>query len=31
MNGVMTATRSQTDTFTETRLAAVMPEVGADF
>ena len=31
MNGVMTATRSQTDTFTEARLAAVMPEVGADF
>ena len=31
MNGVMTATRSQTDSFTEARLAAVMPEVGADF
>ncbi len=31
MNGVMTATRSRTDTFTEARLAAVMPEVGADF
>jgi hypothetical protein len=31
MNGAMTATRSRTDTFTEARLAAVMPEVGADF
>ena len=31
MNGVMTATRSRTDTNTEARLAAVMPEVGADF
>lgn len=31
MNGVMTATRTRTDTFTEARLAAVMPEVGADF
>ena len=31
MNGVMTATRSRTDSFTESRLAAVMPEVGADF
>lgn len=31
MNGVMTATRSGTDTFTDARLAAVMPEVGADF
>jgi hypothetical protein len=31
MNGVMTATRSRTDSFTEARLAAVMPEVGADF
>jgi hypothetical protein len=31
MNGVMTGTRSGTDTFTEARLAAVMPEVGADF
>lgn len=31
MTGVMTATRSRTDSFTEARLAAVMPEVGADF
>jgi hypothetical protein len=31
MSDVMTATRSRTDTFTEARLAAVMPEVGADF
>jgi len=31
MNGVMTATRSRTDSFTQARLAAVMPEVGADF
>jgi hypothetical protein len=31
MTGVMTATQSRTDTFTEARLAAVMPEVGADF
>ena len=31
MYGAVTATRSRTDTFTEARLAAVMPEVGADF
>lgn len=31
MTGAMTATRSRTDSFTEARLAAVMPEVGADF
>ena len=31
MNGSFTATRSLTDTFTEARLAAVMPEVGGDF
>ncbi len=31
MSGVQTATRSQTNSFTEARLRAVMPEVGADF
>jgi hypothetical protein len=31
MNDTMTASRSGTDTFTEARLAAVIPEVGADF
>ncbi len=31
MSGVQTATRSQTNTYTEARLRAVMPEVGADF
>lgn len=31
MSGVQTATRSRTNSFTETRLRAVMPEVGADF
>ena len=31
MSGVQTATRSQTNSFTEARLRAVLPEVGADF
>lgn len=31
MSGVQTATRSQTNTYTDARLRAVMPEVGADF
>lgn len=31
MNDSLTATRSKTDTFTDARLAAVMPEVGGDF
>lgn len=31
MSGFQTATRSQTNSFTEARLRAVMPEVGADF
>jgi hypothetical protein len=31
VSGVQTATRSQTNSFTEARLRAVMPEVGADF
>lgn len=31
MSGIQTATRSQTNTFSEARLRAVMPEVGADF
>jgi hypothetical protein len=31
VNGSYTATRSKTDTFTDARLAAVMPEVGGDF
>ena len=31
MSGIQTATRSQTNSFTEARLRAVMPEVGADF
>lgn len=31
MSGIQTGTRSQTNSFTEARLRAVMPEVGADF
>ena len=31
MSGIQTATRSQTNTYTDARLRAVMPEVGADF
>jgi hypothetical protein len=31
VSGIQTATRSQTNSFTEARLRAVMPEVGADF
>jgi hypothetical protein len=31
MSGTQTATRSQTNTYTDARLRAVMPEVGADF
>jgi hypothetical protein len=31
VNGSVTATRSKSDTFTDARLAAVMPEVGGDF
>ena len=31
MSGIQTGTRSQTYSFTEARLRAVMPEVGADF
>jgi Bacterial HORMA domain family 1 len=31
VSGVQAATRSQTNTFTEARLRAVMPEIGADF
>jgi hypothetical protein len=31
VSGVQTATRSQTNSFTEARLREVMPEVGADF
>jgi hypothetical protein len=31
VSGFQTATRSQTNTFSEARLRAVMPEVGADF
>ena len=31
MSGIQTATRSQTNTYSEARLHAVMPEVGADF
>lgn len=31
MSGFQTATRSRTNSFTEARLRAVMPEVGADF
>jgi hypothetical protein len=31
VSGVQTATRSQTNSFTDARLRAVMPEVGADF
>lgn len=31
MNGAQTATHSATNTYTEARLRAVMPEVGADF
>jgi hypothetical protein len=31
VSGIQTATRSQTNTYSEARLHAVMPEVGADF